>query len=267
MEGTADIMAAEFEQNFDREARDYDSARPEYPPELYRDIFSYHALGRGSRVLEIGLGTGKASGPILDTGCDLVGLEPGKNLASLARKRLARYDNLTLRELTLQDFDCPGDTFELIYAATAFHWLPEKYGYRRVYELLRPGGAFARFAYHAGPDRVRHELTGEVYELYRRYMHGGKGEYRPLTESDGGRLLAVPKRYGFIDTEFHLYEFRKDFTAEDYMGLLRTYPDHMALDPNDRQGLFSGIYDAILRHGGIMTVYYTVDLELARRPQ
>ena len=128
-------MAAEFEQNFDREARDYDSARPEYPPELYRDIFSYHALGKSSRVLEIGLGTGKASGPILDTGCDLVGLEPVKNLASLAKKRLALYNNLTLRELTLQDFDCPGDTFELIYAATAFHWLPAvSYTHLRAHE-------------------------------------------------------------------------------------------------------------------------------------
>ena len=49
------------------------------------------------------------------------------------------------------------------------------------------------------------------------------------------------------------------------MGLLRTYPDHMSLEPQSREGLFHGIYDAIERHGGVMTVYYTVDLELARK--
>lgn len=259
-------VGTDFQRNFDREAGDYDLARPEYPAELYRDVFAYQPVDEDSRVLEIGLGSGKASGPVLETGCRLVGLEPGGSLAGLARKRLEGFRNLTLLESTLQDYDCPDGAFDLVYAATAFHWIPEEYGYKRVYGLLRPGGAFARFAYHAGPDRGRGELTREVYELYRRYMHGGKGEYRPLTPADGERLLEAHKRYGFTDTEFHLYEFTKDFTAEGYMGLLRTYPDHMALDPADREGLFGGIYDAILRHGGVMTVYYTVDLELGRKP-
>lgn len=260
-------MRTDFQRNFDREAGDYDAARPEYPRELYRDMFAYQPIDKNSRALEIGLGTGKASGPILDTGCSLTGLEPGGNLGALAKKRLERYDNLTLYELTLQDYSCPDNAFDLIYAATAFHWIPEEYGYKRVYGLLRPGGAFARFAYHAGPDRERRELTEEVYELYRRYMDGGKGRYRPLTYSDRDRLLAAPQKYGFIDTRLFLYEFTKDFTAGEYMGLLRTYPDHMALEPSDRQELFDGIYDAIERHGGVMTVYYTVDMELGRRPR
>lgn len=259
-------MPTEFQRNFDREAGDYDLARPEYPRELYRDIFSYQPIGSGSRALEIGLGSGKASGPVLETGCSLTGLEPGGSLAALARKRLGGFPGLTLHELTLQDFACPDASFDLIYAATAFHWIPEEYGYTRVYGLLRPGGAFARFAYHAGPDRGRQELTAEVYGLYRRYMDGGRGEYRPLTYSDSERLLSAPKKYGFTDLELHLYEFTKDFTADSYMGLLRTYPDHMSLPPENRQGLFDGIYSAISRHGGVMTVYYTVDLELMRRP-
>ena len=139
-------------------------------------------------------------------------------------------------------------------------------GYRRVYRVLRPGGAFARFAYHAGPDRKRLALTEEVYKLYREHMNGGKGTYRPLCPEDGERLLAVPKSYGFEETEFHLYELEKNFTAEEYLCLLRTYPDHMALDEEHRAKLFHGIYQAIERHGGTMTVYYTVDLELARKP-
>lgn len=259
-------MSTDFQRNFDNQAADYDDARPEYPAALYADLLRYQPLGPASRALEIGLGTGKAAGPILSTGCRLDAIEPGGSLLSLARERLGTPDNLALHETTLQDFACDDGVFDLVYAATAFHWIPEEYGYKRVLGLLRPGGAFARFAYHAGPDRGRVELTAEVYSLYRRFMHGGKGEYRPLTPADGPRLLALPESYGFVETEFCLYEFTKDFTAEAYMGLLRTYPDHMALDEASKDGLFTGIYEAIQRHGGVMTVYYTVDMELGRKP-
>lgn len=259
-------MAAEFERGFDDRAAEYDAVRPEYPGELYEDIFRYQPIGPESHALEIGLGTGKASGPILETGCRVIGLEPGENLAALAGRRLGGFENLTLLGQTLQDYSCPDGAFDLVYAATSFHWIPEEYGYRRVLGLLRPGGAFARFSYHAGPDRERRELTGEIYELYRRYMNGGKGEYRPLTREDGGRLLAVPERYGFTDARFCLYEMEKNFTADEYMGLLKTYPGHMALEEDCREGLFRGIYEAIRRHGGVMTVYYTVDMVLARKP-
>ena len=102
------MSAGEFERTFDNAAAEYDSVRPEYPQALYRDILRYQPLAGESQALEIGLGSGKASGPVLDTGCRLTGLEPGGNLAALARKRLGRYPNFTLLEQTLQDYSCPG---------------------------------------------------------------------------------------------------------------------------------------------------------------
>ena len=44
---------------------------------------------------------------------------------------------------------------DLVYSASAFHWIPEEIGYSKVYEMLKPGGAFARFA--------------EIDRLYARY--------------------------------------------------------------------------------------------------
>ena len=73
-------------------------------------------------------------------------------------------------------------------------------------------------------------------------------------------------RYGFVETRCRLYRCRKDFDPEAYLGLLRTYPDHMRLEEAARTALFQGIRDAIVRHGGVLTVHYTMDLELARRP-
>ena len=214
-----------FEQTFDAAALDYDSSRPLYPAALYTDLLRHVPLTAQSCVLEIGLGTGKASEPILRTGCSLTGLEPGSNLAVLAAERLKGYANLSLLNCTLQDYAGEGAPFDLIYAATAFHWIPEEYGYRRVFKLLREGGSFARFAYHAGGDRSRPQLAQQIEGLYQQYMRKGDKPSPPPKEfgrEDAEALAAVALRYGFVEPRSFLYQMTKDFSVEEYLALLRT---------------------------------------------
>ncbi len=254
-----------FEKTFDSAALEYDKSRPAYRKEIYEDILHYKPINPDSNVLEIGVGTGKASRPILDTGCRFIGIEPGEQLAGLARNQYKDYENFSLLPQTLQDFASPDGLFDLVYAAAAFHWIPEDYGYNRVFSLLKPGGAFARFAYHAGPDRRRGALAEEIRELYRKYM---RTESKPagFSDADAQKLAERALAYGFVDVGHALYHAAKNFTADEYMALLRTYPDHMKMEAADRKKLFDGIHSAIDNHGGIMTVYYAMDLELARKP-
>lgn len=254
-----------FEKTFDDAAIDYEQSRPAYVKGIYEDIFRYKAIDSDSYVLEIGLGTGKASQPVLDTQCHFTGIEPGKQLAALAQKRYAAYANFSFLNQTLQEFVSCDNAFDLIYAATAFHWIPEEYGYDRVYNLLKPGGAFARFAYHAGVDKERKAMTEEIQKIYLKYLHP-KEPPKEFSIEDAEKSAEIACQYGFVDTAYRLYSITKDFTADEYMTLLRTYPDHMRIDKADRKNLFEGIYSAINNHGGIMTVHYTMDLELARKP-
>lgn len=254
----------DFERTFDNAAMDYDRSRLVYGKELYNDLFKYKQIHSGSKVLEIGIGTGKATLPVLETNCHLVAIEPGEHLANLSREQFQAYPHFSLYNVALQDYVCPAGSFDLIYAATAFHWVPEEYGYKRVYELLKSGGAFARFAYHAGSDKQRKALTSEIQALYKEYMHC-ESEPREYCEEDARRLSEIAKKYGFVDTQYKLYHFTKDFTADEYMELLRTYPDHMAVEQSNREKLFNAIHHAINKSGGIITVYYTMDLQLARK--
>lgn len=254
----------EFEKTFDNFAQEYDSSRPMYVTELFKDLFAYSAISSESHVLEIGMGTGKASEAILDSGCHLVGLEPGIHLAEAANRKFQKYSNISVVNSTFQDYECRNGYFDLIYAATAFHWIPEEYGYRRVYELLKDGGAFARFAYHAGADKKRKELTAQIQECYRKYTSWGEAA-KEYSEEDAKNLAQIARKYGFTDIQHKMYYFTKDFTADEYMGLLRTYPDHMKIEDGNRRKLFQEIHSAIVRNGGVITVYYTMDLEMARK--
>ena len=255
----------DFERTFDNAVEEYDDNRPMYPTQLFADLLAYQPLGTNSCALEIGLGSGKASKPVLDTGCRLVGVEPGEQLAAVAKARFQSYPNFSLHQQTLQEYQGREGSFDLIYAATAFHWIAEEYGYPRVYELLKPGGTFARFAYHAGQDQGRKALAEEIQEVYRACMPGSKTPVL-FGQADAERLAGLAVKYGFADSTYKLYHITKDFTADRYIDLLKTYPNHMALEETNRKKLFHGIYQAIVRHGGVITIYYTMDMELARKP-
>ena len=257
-------MALAFEKTFDMGAEAYDRIRPSYLPAIYKDILQYQPLHAGAAALEIGMGSGIATGPIHSTGCKVVGLEPGGHLAALAENRFREYAQFSVETCTLQEFVCPGNHFDLIYAATSFHWIPQEYGYRRVYELLKAGGAFARFRYHAGPDKGRVKMTDEIQALYREYTN--RGRPAEFGEADAKAISEIALNYGFADPEYRVYHTTKDFTADEYLSLLHTYPDHMKLEESVRHALFEGTHQAIMRNGGIITVYYTMDLELARKP-
>lgn len=55
-------------------------------------------------------------------------------------------------------------------------------------------------------------------------------------------------------------------SAKEYITLLGTYSDHIAIEESIRMEFFSKIEEVIDEHGGKITVYDTIDLQLARKP-
>ena len=80
---------ARLSRTFDEDAELYDRARPGYPPELYDDLMDLVGAGPGSRVLEVGCGTGQATVPLAARGFRITAVEAGPNMAALARRNLA----------------------------------------------------------------------------------------------------------------------------------------------------------------------------------
>src|SRR3712207_9472293 len=80
---------------FDEDAERYDRARPGYPPALFDDLAALAGIGPGCRVLEIGCGTGQATVPLAERGCEVVAVELGPQMAAVARRNLARFPAVT----------------------------------------------------------------------------------------------------------------------------------------------------------------------------
>ena len=132
---------------FDRVAEIYDRIRPRYPDRLFSDLFRY--LGGDPEdpgslaTVEIGPGTGQATGALLKRGATVAAVEPGPHLAVFLRGRFPDEPRLVVINERFEDAPLPDGIADLVFAATSFHWLDRDTRYAKTLELLRPGGVLA----------------------------------------------------------------------------------------------------------------------------
>ncbi len=253
---------------FDTVADTYEKMRPGYVDELYQTIFDYAPLNNTSRVVEIGIGGGQATLPFLETGCELTAIDYGENFCEICREKFKEYPNFSAVSGKFEDVELNGE-YDLIYSASAFHWISEKIGYKKVYDMLKDGGVFARFANHPYRDKGKSALSEEMNQIYAEYYykyHNKKQETLvEYSEEQAQSRALIAEKYGFTDIQYNLFYRTRTFSAKEYKMLLSTYSDHIAIEERIRTEFFSQIEKAINRHGGEITIYDTIDLQLARK--
>jgi ubiquinone/menaquinone biosynthesis C-methylase UbiE len=192
-------------------------------------------------------------------------VEYGANLAELCRQKFNEFSAFSAVTAKFEDFEYDNNAYDLIYSASAFHWVPEEIGYPKVFEMLKRGGAFARFANHPYKDKGREAIHEALQKIYSVYMPGtfSANEY---SEVEAKKRADIAQKYGFVDISYKLYHRTRSFTAKEYTSLLGTYSDHIAIEKNTREKFFSEIERAIENLGGQITIYDTIDLQLARKP-
>ena len=158
-----------LEWTFDTVASAYEKFRPGYTDELYKMIFDYIALNDSCNAIEVGIGGGQATLPFLKTGCKLTAVEYGEEFSELCKEKFKDYHNFSIITGKFEDAEFSDDTYDLVYSASAFHWIPEDIGYAKVYSLLKSGGVFARFANHPYRDKGNLPLSEEMDRIYAVY--------------------------------------------------------------------------------------------------
>lgn len=249
---------------FDEDPNNYDKWRPTYVKEMFDDIIGYSELNDSKSALEIGIGTGQATLPFLKTGCSVTAVELGKNMAEFVEKKFSDYSNFKVINTSFESFAAKNNSYDIIYSATAFHWIPQDVGLPKVYSLLKPGGTIAVFRNHPFVNREDGELHRMIRKVYAKYRPTNK----KLTEFDGStcrQYADTLSSYGFKDVETKLYKDTRKLDAHAYICLLNTYSDHRALKSDVKSGLEREVAEAINMYGGKINIYDTIDLYLARK--
>jgi SAM-dependent methyltransferase len=150
----------EFGRLFDQAAEEYDKVRPSYPGVLVDRALERGRLGRGSRVVEVGCGTGKLTELLVERGLAVDAVDPGPNMIEVARRRVGADAQVEFHVGRFEDVDLPEGAFGGVFSATAFHWVEPEVGWTKAASLLAPGGVFALLSHIT----VRDDESAEVYE-------------------------------------------------------------------------------------------------------
>jgi len=232
-------------RTFDTAADLYDAARPAYPNELFDDLVALAELEPGARLLEIGCATGKATRPLLERGFSIDCVELGEQLAAHARRNLAGYP-VEIHVGAFEAFQAEAESFDLVYAATAWHWLEVPIRYNKAHQLLRPRGHLAFWsARHAFPPDFDPFFT-EIQQVYDAIGESYDGEWPPAPPDQVPDDREEIEASGlFEDVNISRYLWEKSYSAEEYIALLSTFSGHISMESWKRERLYGEIRQRI----------------------
>ena len=253
---------AEESRSFDSVADLYDAHRPGYPQDIVDAVLSLTGLRPGSRILEIGSGTGKATELFASRGFSVHCIEPGKHLVSVARWKLRRFPGVTFDVVRFEDWPEHVGVYDLAISAQAFHWVPQPIGYQKVARALKPHGHLALF-WNMYPG-MEGTLAEDLALVYQKRAPGLAERRKPFEEVIAERKHEIETSGCFGPVAVERFPWSERYSTKQYLGLLNTYSDHLALSEAVRLRLLDGVAEVIERHGGCIEKPYLAVLYVTR---
>jgi SAM-dependent methyltransferase len=242
-------------------------------------------LKASDRILEIGCGAGQATRSLAERGCEIHCVELGASLAAIARDNLNGYPTVTIEVVSFEDAALEAEGFDLVFSATAFHWIDPAIGYPKVASVLRPGSylALVTNAHVAGGTQDR--IAEAVQELHRAiapevgpWQFASIAQVTARAEAANGDIAELWSR---VDRSFvapppvddlfepptvSLFPWTAEYDRDGYLAMLATQSIYVLMDPERRNGLLAGIGQVIDEHlDGHITKQYLAILATARK--
>jgi len=193
-------------------------------------------------------------------------VELGADLARRARSRLDGYP-ASVHSGPFESWDAEDARFDLVYAATAWHWIDPAVRYEKAHELLGRGGhpAFWKAA-HAFPEGFD-PFFDEIQPVYDALGEGyGEPWPPPRPEDVPDDVTEIEASGLFGDVRVRRYVWETTYTAEEYIALLKTFSNHIAMERSKRERLDAEVRMRLARRAdGRLRRHWMAILHVASR--
>ncbi|WP_309080727.1 class I SAM-dependent methyltransferase [Zhihengliuella sp.] len=127
------MMRETLAQTFLSAGEDYERFRPGFPREAAEEILPEQVAS----VLDLGAGTGKFTGLLLDRADAVLAVDPSSAMLEQLRRR---YPDVEALVGTAESIPVPAESQGAVTVAQAFHWFDEAAACREISRVLTDGG-------------------------------------------------------------------------------------------------------------------------------
>jgi ubiquinone/menaquinone biosynthesis C-methylase UbiE len=285
----SDQSLRRYGQVFDGVAEAYDDVRPSYPAELVTAAMERGGLVPGSPALEIGCGTGKLTELLADRGLVVDAVDPGPKMVEIARRRVDESAQIRFHIGKFEEVSLPLESFDAVFAASAFHWVDPDVGWQKVAAHLRPQGLLALLT-HIGVSFYHElELDQEFRSLLEEYAPEAASALPPVRDLET-ILAGVDARAGnvsevwdwlqsggrhslardeaatlFEDVQLAKVVSTVEQTADEALAHFRTTSLYFQIEPSRRAAFEDDDRRIVERHGGTLKYSLAAVLVTAKR--
>ena len=200
-------------QDYNDLARDYAQHR-RAEPTVIAALIAGGAVGRATRVLEVGCGTGDYIGAIAaETGCSVAGVDVSAGMLVFARERCP---GVALTECPAERLDLPDGAFDFVYSIDAIHHFASTEAfYREAARVLTPGGRIATVTHSEAMLRKGELLTHYFPEAIEANVARYPSISRLADEMAAAGFIGIEETaiaYPFVMADGGLYANKADST-------------------------------------------------------
>ncbi|WP_328721105.1 class I SAM-dependent methyltransferase [Streptomyces sp. NBC_00247] len=258
---------------FGEAAEAYEDGRPGYAEELVAQVLEYAALGDRT-ALEVGAGTGKATGLFAARGVPVVCVEPDARMAEVLRRTTDAYPHVQVEVGDFEAWSPSRHRFGLLYAATSWHWVDPARRWDLAHSALGPGGTLALFWNPVAA--IDPELFAALRDIDRRHgveepphdaLASRYGEEAGTVDGQVGPGWPVDeiRRDGrFTDLRTVRYRRNLRYDTARYLAFLASVSAYRVLPQHDLAQLLVETAELLDSRGGTIDMLGINDLVLAR---
>src|SRR5258708_27182302 len=110
-------------ERFSDRVDDYVRYRPDYPRPFLELLQRECGLGRGRAVADVGSGTGMLTRLLVESGAQVIGVEPNAAMRAAAERALGGEPRFRSVDGSAEATELPDASVDLITAGAGFHWV------------------------------------------------------------------------------------------------------------------------------------------------
>ena len=236
-----------FTADFGKTAADYARYRAGYPDWLFERLMRRGLMRPGMRALDLATGTGYLARGLAQRGLVVTGLDTSAEMMAAA-KTLDAAQGLGIEYVVgkAEQSGLPAESFDLVTAATCWHWFDRPKAAAAVLRLLKPGGWLVICSQDWLPAENPEgdgNVVARTEAIVRR--HNPKWPWDGLDGLKPGFVRDL-RAAGFRSIESFSVDYEIPYTHEGWRGRMRASAGISASLPPDQVRAFDAELGAML---------------------